>query len=131
MKNQLYVFLKNIFRVGLFENPYLDVEKTKSTVGNPEFMKAGYDAQIRSVVMLKNNSNTLPLKKQLKVYIPKRYTPAGRNWFGQETPERWIDPVNITIVSKYFEIVATPDKADFALVCISSPSGGSGYDRRL
>jgi beta-glucosidase len=113
----------------LFENPYLDIEKTKSTVGNPEYMKAGYDAQIRSIVMLKNNPNTLPLKKQLKVYIPKRFTPAARNWFGQETPERWSDPVNLTIVSKYFEVVETPDEADFALVSISSPAGGSGYDQ--
>jgi len=120
--------LLNIFRVGLFENPYLDIEKTKSTVGNPEYMKAGYDAQIRSIVMLKNNPNTLPMKKQLKIYIPKRYTPAARNWFGQETPERWSDPLNFAIVSKYFEVVGTPDKADFALVSISSPSGGSGYD---
>lgn len=121
--------LKNIFRIGLFENPYVDIEKTKSTVGNPEFMKAGYDAQLRSIVMLKNQSNTLPLKKQLKVYVPKRYTPAGRNWFGQKTPESWADPVNVAVVSKYFEIVETPDKADFALVCIASPSGGPGYDR--
>jgi len=120
--------LKNIFRVGLFENPYLDIGKTKSTVGSPEFMKAGYDAQLRSIVMLKNSSHTLPLKKQLKVYIPKRYTPAGRNWFGQETPESWTDPVNIAVASKYFEIVDTPYKADLAIVCISSPSGGSGYD---
>jgi beta-glucosidase len=120
--------LKNIFRVGLFENPYLDSEKTKSTVGSPEFMKAGYDAQLRSIVMLKNSSHTLPLKKQLKVYIPKRYTPAGRNWFGQETPESWTDPVNIAVASKYFEIVDTPYKADLAIVCISSPSGGPGYD---
>jgi len=70
--------LKNILRTGLFENPYLDPEKTKSIVGNAEFMKAGYDAQLRSVVMLKNNPGTLPLKKQLKVFVPKRYTPAGR-----------------------------------------------------
>jgi len=119
--------LRNIFRVGLFENPYLDAEKTKITVGNPEFMKAGYEAQLRSVVMLKNKSNTLPLKKLLKVYIPKRFTPAGRNWFGQETPESWSDPVNIEIVTRYFEVVADPAMADFALVCISSPSGGSGY----
>jgi len=119
--------LRNIFRVGLFENPYLDTEKTKNTVGNPDFMKAGYDAQLKSVVMLKNSSGTLPLKKQMKVYIPKKYTPAGRNWFGEETPERWIDPVNMNIVSKYFTVVQEPADADFALVSISSPSGGSGY----
>lgn len=119
--------LKNIFRVGLFENPYLDTEKTKSLVGNPDFMKAGYEAQIRSVVMLKNSSNTLPLKKQLKVYIPRRFTPAGRNWFGQEIPESWTDPVNLNVVTKYFEVVQKPADADFALVSIASPSGGSGY----
>jgi beta-glucosidase len=119
--------LRNIFRVGLFENPYLEAARTKSIVGNPDFMKAGYEAQIRSVVMVKNNSNFLPQKKLLKVYIPKKYIPAGRSWFGQETKAKWIDPVNIAVVSKYFEIVETPEKADFALVCISSPSGISGY----
>ncbi|MDP3181031.1 MAG: glycoside hydrolase family 3 N-terminal domain-containing protein, partial [Bacteroidota bacterium] len=74
--------LRNIFRVGLFENPYLDVAETEKTVGNSEFMKAGYDAQLRSVVMLKNHENALPVKKQMKVYIPKKYIPGGRNWFG-------------------------------------------------
>lgn len=121
--------LKNILRVGLFENPYLDPEKTKSTVGNAEFMKAGYDAQLRSVVMLKNSSGTLPLKKQLKVYIPKRHTPAGRDWFGRETPESWSNPVNLSVVSKYFNVVEKPELADFALVCIASPSGMTGYDQ--
>ena len=119
--------LRNIFRVGLFENPFLDAAKTKSIVGSPEFMKEGYNAQLRSVVLLKNSSNILPLKKQLKVYVPKRYTPAGRNWFGQETPESWVDPVNIAVVAKYFETVESPGNADIAIVCISSPSGGSGY----
>jgi beta-glucosidase len=119
--------LRNIFRVGLFENPYLDEEKTRSIVGNPEFMKAGYEAQLRSVVMLKNTSNSLPLSKQLKVYVPKKYIPAGRNWFGQETPERWVDPLNPEIVSKYFTIVSEPADADVAIVSIASPSGGSGY----
>jgi len=79
--------------------------------------------------MLKNSSGTLPLKKQLKVYIPKRYTPAGRNWFGSETPESWSDPVNISIVSKYFDVVEKPGLADFALVSIASPSGMTGYDQ--
>ena len=121
--------LKNIFRVGLFENPYLDIEKTKNTVGNAEFMKDGYNAQLHSVIMLKNNSNSLPLKKQLKVYIPKRFTPAGRDWFGRETPESWAFPVNVAIVSRYFEIVEQPGEADFALVCIASPTGMTGYDQ--
>ena len=120
--------LRNIFRVGLFENPYLDPAVTKTTVGNPEFMKAGYEAQLKSVVLLKNKDNTLPLKKELKVYIPKKYTPGGRNWFGMETKERWIDPLNVNVVNKYFKVVATPAEADIAFVAIESPAGGTGYD---
>ena len=48
--------LRNIFRVGLFENPYLDVASSISTVGNASFMKAGYEAQIKSIVLLKNKN---------------------------------------------------------------------------
>ena len=36
--------LVNIFRTGLFENPYLDPNITSKTVGNPKYMQAGYDA---------------------------------------------------------------------------------------
>jgi len=119
--------LRNIFRVGLFENPYLDQAETEKVVGNPEFMKAGYDAQLRSVVMVKNHAKTLPLKKQLKVYVPQKYTPGGKNWFGIETKESWMDAIKPELVNKYFQLVSKPEEADFALVCIDSPKGGVGY----
>ncbi|MBT8205458.1 MAG: glycoside hydrolase family 3 protein, partial [Eudoraea sp.] len=120
--------LKNLFRVGLFENPYLDVEETKNTVGSPEFMKAGYEAQLRSIVMLKNAQNTLPVAERKKVFIPQRYVAASRNWFGVETPEREEYPFNMDVVAKYFEVVHKPEEADFAVVGIKSPDGGVGYD---
>jgi beta-glucosidase len=119
--------LRNIFRVGLFENAYLDVAETEKTVGNPDFMKAGYDAQLRSVVMLKNHEKALPVQKQLKVYIPKKFIPGGKNWFGVETKESWKDAFNPEGVKKYFQVVEKPEEADFALVCIDSPKGGVGY----
>lgn len=120
--------LKNIFRVGLFENPYLEVEETKNTVGNPEFMKAGFEAQLRSVVMLKNQGKFLPLKEKKKVYVPQRYIAPSVNWWGIVTPEKTADAFNMDVVSKYFEVVDNPSKADFALVGIKSPDGGLGYD---
>ncbi|GGD56407.1 glycoside hydrolase family 3 protein [Muriicola marianensis] len=121
--------LKNTFRVGLFENPYLDVEETKKIVGNPEFMEEGYQAQLRSVIMLKNHGNTLPLKKKQKVYAPQRYIAPSTNWFGMQQPEKTVDPFNLEVVKDYFEIVDSPQEADFALVGIESPNGGVGYDR--
>ena len=122
--------LRNIFRVGLFENPYLDPEETSRIVGNPDYMEAGYQAQLRSIVMLKNRDGLLPVEKQLKVYVPQRFIPAGSNWFGMQTPERWEDSFNPEVVGKYFEVVENPGEADFALVGITSPQGGVGYDRK-
>ncbi len=121
--------LKNIFRVGIFENPYLEVEHTKALVGNPDFMKAGFEAQKRSVILLKNQANSLPIIEKQKVYIPERYVAPTINWFGVQTPAKSEIPFNLTTVSKYFEVVDDPKYADFALVGIKSPDGGTGYDR--
>ena len=130
MEQSAVRLLKNIFRIGLFENPYLDVEKTKSTVGSSEFMEAGYEAQFKSVVLLKNNNNILPLEKNTKVYIPKRYRPPRRSMFGGGAAEgSWGDPVNMDIARQYFNITENPEEADVALVVIDSPSPGSGYSR--
>ena len=90
--------LKNIFRTGLFENPYLDPQVSKTIVGNPDFMKTGYDAQLKSMVLLKNKNNVLPLQKNKTVYVPKKFTPAGRNFLGMETPEKLDYPVNMNII---------------------------------
>lgn len=119
--------LKNIFRVGLFENPYLDPKVSNTIVGNPEYMKAGYDAQLKSIVMLKNKSNTLPLPKNKTVFVPKKFTPAGRNFLDVETPEKLDYPVSMAVVKKYFNVTDNPDSADYALVFINSPNSGGGY----
>lgn len=120
--------LRNIFRPGLFENPYLDVETSKTVVGNPEYMKAGYDAQLKSIVLLKNKGNVLPLQKNKTVYVPKKFTPAGRNFLGIPIPEKLDYPVSIDIVKKYFNVTENPAEADFALVVIAGASSGNGYD---
>jgi beta-glucosidase len=120
--------LKNIFRVGLFENPYLDIEETKKIVGNEAFMKAGYTAQIKSIVMLKNTGKVLPMEKKKIAYIPKRQIPAGRNMQGNNTQESFAYPMNMDIVKKYFNTTDNPAEADFALVIIRSPNSGGGYD---
>ena len=119
--------LKNIFRVGLFENPYLDPEASKNVVGKPGFMEAGYQAQLKSIVMLKNKNGVLPLQKNKTVYIPRKFTPAGKNFLGMETPEKLDYPINMTVVKKYFNVTDNPDEADYALVFISSPNSGGGY----
>ncbi|KIC91726.1 glycoside hydrolase family 3 N-terminal domain-containing protein [Flavihumibacter sp. ZG627] len=121
--------LLNIFRTGIFENPYLDPENSKLTVGKAEYVTAGYQAQLKSIVMLKNRLNVLPLQKKKTVYIPKRLSPAMRDWFGNLTPEKLDYPVNMELVKKYFNVSDDPAVADFALVFVKSPMGGVGYEK--
>ena len=122
--------LMNSFRTGLFENPYLNVAETEATVGKPEFMEKGYQAQLKSVVMVKNSDQTLPMKageSKLKVYVPQRYFPQMVNFFGMVTPERWEDTFAVELLQKYYEPVSDPAQADFAIVAIDAPTSGTGY----
>ena len=121
--------LMNIFRTGLFENPYVDPAAATALVGNPDFMQQGYDAQLKSVVMLKNHENVLPLAKK-KVYVPKRHFPAFAGRFGifGAHPDYWDWPIDRKLVEQYYEWVDTPTEADFALVMIQEPYSGVGYD---
>lgn len=121
--------LKNIFRIGLFENPYLDVENTKAVVGNSEFMKKGYEAQQKSVVLVKNKKQTLPMAEKKTVYIPKIYNAPAKDWWGNLKQPTLDYPVNLDQVKKYYNVTDDPSKADFAIVFVSSPSSAfGGYD---
>jgi len=88
------------FQLGLFENPYVDVEKAAQLVGNPEFQKEADKAQRRSFTLLKNEAN-LPLKKgDLKIYIKN---------------------CDSTTVAKYGKVVRDPKEADIAIIRLKTP----------
>ena len=99
------------------------------TVGNAECVQEGFETQLRSVVMLKNSSESLTVQMGLNVYLPERYMHSGRNWFGFETPEHFKYLLNPEIADLYFNVVESPEEADFAIVSIIIPGGGNGYDR--
>lgn len=120
--------LLNVFRVGLFEHPYLDPEASEKIVGNPQFMREGYEAQLKSVVMLKNHDNkTLPMDKKYKVYVPKRHFPAIPGLWGGISEEKTVEPIDLALVRKYYKVVEQPEQADFAICLIEEPSTGFGY----
>lgn len=117
--------LLNIFRVGLFENPYLDPQETVSIVGRADFMEAGYNAQLKSVVMLKN-SNVLPASRK-QVYMPIRHNAPIMNVWGPPTEESWTYAIDPALVGKYFDFTDNPDEADMAIVLIQEPGLSLGY----
>jgi beta-glucosidase len=67
------------FELGLFENPYVDVSFAEKTVGNPEFQKRGDLAFRKSIVLLRNKAQLLPIKKGTKVYIESVYNDSKSN----------------------------------------------------
>lgn len=119
--------LVNIFHVGLFENPYVSPENAAAVVGCKEFVAAGYEAQLKSIVLLKNEAGVLPLGKKVRVYEPLRHVPAGLSHWQKPTPSYDEYPISKELLGRYFEVVDTPEEADVALVSIKSPVGHWGF----
>lgn len=49
------------FRLGLFENPFVSLEKTAQTLSNKEHLQSALEMAEESIVLLKNENNLLPL----------------------------------------------------------------------
>ncbi len=132
IRTSAHRLLRNIFRTGLFENPYMIAEESEKVVGCSEFMAKGYEAQQKSIVMVKNHGNTLPLaeNQHKRVFIPRRYYPTHPSFWGSTIPADSITPVENKLVSQYFEIADSPEEADVAIVFIDSPFSGWGHSMR-
>ena len=123
--------LVNIFNVGVFENPYVNVDQSVEIVGCKEYTKAGYEAQLKSVILLKNAGGVLPKvngpERRWKVYEPLRHVPAELTHWQKPTPAYDEYPISQSLLGSYFDVTDRPEEADFALVSIKSPVGHWGY----
>lgn len=57
------------FDLGLFENPYVDETAAEKIVGSAAFQARADVALRKSIVLLRNEAKTLPLKPATKVYV--------------------------------------------------------------
>jgi len=96
--------LKDKFRLGLFDNLYVDVEQAREIAGQPAFMAAGKLAQRKSLVLLKNDAGhgaaALPLEWGLKIYL------------------EGVDPA---VAGEYGEVVVHLQDADAAILRLQAP----------
>jgi len=92
------------FRLGLFDDPFVDEDAAARTVGREDFRAAGYDAQARSVTVLANDSEgagpVLPLAGGLRIYA---------------------ENVTREVVARHGIPVDRPEDADVALVRLMAP----------
>jgi beta-glucosidase len=93
------------FGLGLFENPYTNPDEAERIIRKKEFQEKADLAQRKSIVLLKNANNILPLKKGIRMYV------------------EGLDAA----VAAQFGYVSTnnPDDADVCIVRVS-PTGGGG-----
>ena len=69
------------FALGLFENPYVNPQKEEIWL-NDEFRLKSRDMARRSMVLLKNQNNILPLKKGIKILVTGPLADSHRDMLG-------------------------------------------------
>jgi len=103
--------LRDKYRLGLFDNPYVDEKRALEIAGNSQFVEKGKQAQARSMVLLKNE-DLLPLKEGIKVYAEGMTDLSG--------------------LEKYAKLVKKPSEADVIVTRIATPwqkrEGGSLFE---
>ncbi len=108
------------FQLGLFENPYVDVAVASKIVGNENFKGKADEAMRKSIVLLRNNENFLPLNSKTKVYFETFVQKRGGS------PSNIFNSENNTWD---VEFVNTPDEADVVLLWLI-PKGPSLFQSK-
>lgn len=95
--------LREKFLLGLFENPFVDVDAAEQVVGNSYFARLGAETQRKAYTLLKNKNDILPLKYP-------------------NTAKFYVEGFNATLLEdRGLTIVMSPDEADLALVRLQAP----------
>lgn len=106
----VYKLLREKFVMGLFENPYVDEDAAVKLVGNPAFQARADLALRKSIVLLRNEQQTLPFRAKTKIY------------FESYLPKRNANASNLILPVKNpygIEFVKTPEEADMILLWLS------------
>jgi beta-glucosidase len=92
--------LRQKFQLGLFENPFVDEARISQVFGRSRAVAAAMASQSRSMTLLKNESDTLPLSGQSKIFVKN---------------------MDATTAANCAQVVETPEEADFAILRLETP----------
>ena len=144
--------VKILIQPGLFENPYLDLEHSKVAVASEDKVAAGYQAQLDSVVMVKNKNETIKAAadimtdyKDKVVYIPSSILYDFPSVFSPDGGVITGETMSVEAAELYFKAVVTdeeilddagniigyktPDlsEVDMAIIGMRSPDNGGTF----
>lgn len=119
--------LEMSFKLGIFENPYVDPDNATAEVRSPANLGAGLIAQKKAMVILKNREHTITANTGAK-YLPidgaRRNADAGvtDDTNGNGTVEVYFDGVNDGLTAN--DIYDTSNAYDYTAAAGTGPDGG-------
>ncbi len=119
--------LEQKFRLGLFKNPYVDVEHAVQTVHRQEHQDLALRAGREGIVLLKNEKNLLPLKKNLKsIAVIGPDAENLLNQLGDYSPKAIPQPI-VTLLEGIKGKVSAQTKVSYAKGCGVLGTDRSGF----
>ena len=117
------------FRLGLFEDPYVDADRAAYLVGNRAFQMRAEEAQRKSIVLLQNAARLLPLRAPTTAAPVRVYTMGMRGdvvsdarWGGYTVTTGDYD------AAKGEKRAAVPAGTDYAIVRVEVSNQGANRD---
>ena len=117
--NSVYRLLMEKFELGLFENPYVDVDHAEKFVGSKALQDKADIAMRKSIVLLRNDNRFLPIQPKTKIYFESYFQKRG-----EKSASNVIDASKLPTT---VELVKTPEEAD-AIVLWITPGSKSLFE---
>ncbi|MBQ5829058.1 MAG: glycoside hydrolase family 3 C-terminal domain-containing protein [Alistipes sp.] len=108
--NAVRNILKLKFRLGLFENPYVDESLARQVAYAPEHLAAAKQSAVESAILLQNNNDVLPLKSANRILVTGPMADAPYDQLGTWAfdGEEAYTVTPLTALRKDYEVVYEP-----------------------
>ena len=108
--NAVRNILKLKFRLGLFENPYVDESLARQVAYAPEHLAAAKQSAVESAILLQNNNDVLPLKSAKRILVTGPMADAPYDQLGTWAfdGEEAYTVTPLTALRKDYEVVYEP-----------------------
>ena len=119
------------FRLGLFEHPYVDLAHAKQVMHSSEHQQLALDAAREGIVLLKNESNVLPLRKTVKsIAVIGPNANDAQSLLGDYSPQVVLQHVG-TILDGINAKVSPETHVVYAKGCAVNDQDRSGFDKAV
>jgi beta-glucosidase len=115
------------FRLGLFEHPYVDLAHARQVMHSAEHQQLALNAAREGIVLLKNEGNLLPLKKNLKsIAVIGPNADDAQNLFGDYSAQVVLQHVD-TILNGIRAKMSPATRVIYAKGCAVNDQDKSGF----